>query len=72
MKKLSKANYYATMTDLWTSSFNYPYLSYTVHFINNEWKMFSFCLDTVPLFEDYTGQNLAEAFQDSLSNSKLD
>ena len=72
MKKVSEANYYAATTDLWTSSCNHPYLSYTVHFINNEWKMCSFCLDTVPLFEDHTGQNLAEAFQDILRNWELD
>ena len=33
--------------------------------------MCSFCLDTVPLFEDHTGQNLVEAFQDILRNWKL-
>ena len=56
MKKVSEANYYAATTDLCTSSCNHPYLSYTVHFINNKWKMCSFCLDTVPLFEDHTGK----------------
>ena len=34
--------------------------------------MCSFCLYTVPLFEDHTGQNLAEAFQNILRNWKLD
>ena len=34
--------------------------------------MCTFCLDTVPLFEVPTSQNLAEAFQDTLHNSKLD
>ena len=72
IKKLSEANYYAATTDLWTSLCNHPYLSYTVHFINNEWKIYSFCLDTVPLLKDHTGQNLAEAFQDILRNWRLD
>ena len=34
--------------------------------------MCTFCLDTVPLFEDHTGQNLAKAIQDILRNWKLD
>jgi len=37
-----------------------PYLSYTVLFINRNWEMTSFCQETVPLFEDYTGINISE------------
>ena len=33
--------------------------------------MCSFCLDTVLLFDNHTGQNLAEVFQDILRNWKL-
>jgi len=68
IKKVSEVTYYAATTDLWTSSCNHPYLSYTVPFINDNWKISSFCLDTVPMFEDHTGQNLADAFHDVLDN----
>ena len=49
----------------------HPYLSFTVHFIANDWERRSFCLDTVPVFEDHAGQNLAETVLDILGNWEL-
>ena len=71
MPKLSKLMFFAATTDLWTSAAKHPYLSLTVHFISDEWSLETVCLDTVPLFIDHTGQNLAEAFQDVLGNWNL-
>lgn len=71
MPKLLEMKYFAARSDLWTSSAKHPYLSYTVHFIDGAWSLQSFLLDTVPLFEDHTGQNIAEAFQDILANRSL-
>ena len=68
MPKLSKLSFFAATTDLWTSAAKHPYLSVTVHFINDEWFLETVCLDTVLLFVDHSGQNLAEAFQDVLAN----
>ena len=68
---LKKSKYYAGTTDLWTSTANHPYLSFTIHFIDNDWKLQSFCLDTVPLFDDHTGQNIANTVIDVLSNWEL-
>ena len=65
---MSRAKYFAATTDLWTSCSSHPYLSYTVHFIDDDWQLQSFCLDTVPLFEDHTGQNIAEAILDICEN----
>ena len=65
------ADYFTATTDLWTSSAKHPYLSFTVHFIANDWELRSFCLDTVPVFEDHTGQNLAETVLDILGNWEL-
>ena len=64
--------YLAATTDLWTSAANHPYLSFTVHFINKDWKLQCFCLDTIPLFSDHTGQNIADAIQDILLNWNLE
>ena len=64
--KMSGAKYFAATTDLWTSCNSHPYVSYTVHFIDDDWQLLSFCLDTVLLFEDHTGQNIAEAILDIL------
>ena len=68
---LKNADFYAATSDLWTSSANDPYLSFTVHFITNDWTLKSFCLDTLPLYEDHTGANIAEAIQDVLQNWSL-
>ena len=37
--KMSGAKYFAATTDLWTSCSSHPYLSYTVHFIDNDWQL---------------------------------
>ena len=66
--KMNGAKYFAATTDLWTSCNNHPYLSFTVHFIDDDWLLQSFCLDTVPLFEDHTEQNRAEAIDNMLEN----
>jgi len=69
--KLKDAEFFAATTDLWTSGASHPYLSYTIHFITRDWSLESFCLDTVPLFEDHTGQNIREGIQDILMNWNL-
>ena len=69
--KLGAAKYFAATSDLWTSCSNHPYLSYTAHFIDSNWQLQSFCLNTVPLFEDHTGQNITEALEDILDNWEL-
>ena len=65
---MSGVKYYSGTTDLWTSTSNHPYLSLTIHFINQQWELHSFCLDTVPLFKDHTGETIADAIQDILLN----
>ena len=32
-------NFFPTTTDLWTSTARDPYLSYTCHFVNQEWEI---------------------------------
>ena len=66
--KLEEAAHLSVTTDMWTSNSNSPFMSFTVHFINSARHLQSLCLDTVPLFSDHTGQNIAEAFQDVLVN----
>ena len=58
--------------DLWSSSASQPYLSYTVYFINDDWKLCSKCLKTAFCPEDHTGENLAEFLQDVLMAWGLD
>ena len=47
-------------------------MSFTIHFIDDKWKLKTFCLDTVPVLQYHTGQNLAEAVEDILANWELD
>ena len=47
--ELEMMTFYSATTDLWTSKATHPYLSYTIHFVNENWELQSFCLETVPL-----------------------
>ena len=58
--KLAEVEYYSATTDLWTSRATHPYLSYTIHFVDHNWDLKSFCLETVPLFDDHTGANIKQ------------
>ena len=69
---VTRASFYAVTTDLWTSCARHSFISFTIHFIDDKWELKTFCLDTVPILHDHTGQNLAEAIQDILANWKLD
>ena len=66
-----QANTYAATTDLWTSASCDPYITFTIHFIDDSWVLKSLCLDTVPLSTDHTGQNIADAMKDVLENWDL-
>ena len=66
--KLAQASHFAVTTDLWTSNSNSPFMSFTIHFIDSNWRLQSLCLDTVAIFQDHTGKNITEAFQDVLGN----
>ena len=66
--KLAEMEFFAATTDLWTSRAKHPYLSLTVHFLDPSWSLQAITLETVPLFEDHSGQNIAEALVDVLGN----
>jgi len=71
MPKLKSARYFSATTDFWSSNSNTPFMSFTVHLVDPDWHLLAFCLDTVPLFDDHTGCNICEAFQDDLTNWNL-
>ena len=58
-------------TDLWSSATMAPYMSLTVHFIDQDWKLVSKCLQTSFLPEDHTAVNLADALQDTMREWEL-
>ena len=69
--KLKEAKFFSATTVLWTSAANCHYMTITIHFISSDWELISFCLETVPLFTDHTGQNIADALSDILDNWDL-
>jgi len=68
---LKQAKFYAGTTDLWTSGACDPYMTFTIHFIDSNWDLRSFCLEATPLYADHTGQNIADAIVDILDNWEL-
>ena len=63
--------FYAGTTDLWSSITSEPYLSYTVHFIDNNWNLHAKCLQTHYIPEAHTGVNLKEVLASSLNQWHL-
>ena len=69
--ELKKIQFFSSTTDLWSSETLHPYMSYTIHYVDKEWKMRSFCLQTAFLPTDHTGDNLAEALEATIDGWNL-
>lgn len=63
--QLQNVAYFSTTTDLWSSRTSEPYLSLTVHYIN-DWKLCSTCLQTSYFPEDHTGEVIAQGLKEAL------
>ena len=72
MTQLKQMKHYAMTTDLWTSGACDPYLTLTIHYIDGEWSLKSKCLDTIALFADHTGNNIADCLTDIVFNWELE
>ena len=57
---------------MWSSVTSEPYLCFTLHYIGKEWNLQSTCLHCLFLPEDHTGDNLAEALKETLTEWQLD
>ena len=62
---------YSATTDMWSSVEMKPYLSYTVHFVDSDWKLQSRCLQTEFMPQDHTADNLSVAMTDILAAWEL-
>ncbi len=60
--------YYATTTDMWSSRMSEPYISLTVHFINDDFELKSHCLQTAFFPADHTEENIAHGLRECLSS----
>ena len=47
VSEVGHAQHFAATTDLWSSATTEPYISYTVHFIGDNWELQSYCLQTM-------------------------
>ena len=57
---------FSATTDVWSSIGMRPYMSYTVRYLTNKWKIEKKCLQAHFLPEDHTGEKLAEAMESTL------
>ena len=70
-QRLRKVSYFAGTTDLWSSVGLTPYLGYTIHFINEDWKLESIALSCSFMPEDHTAVNIADAMVETLTEWNL-
>ena len=63
-QKLQETQYYSCTADMWSSRGLFPYMSFTVHYLDREWSFQSRCLETFFLPADHTAINIAEALTD--------
>ena len=57
---------------LWSSSTGKPYMTYTVHFVDNEWYFQRQCLQVLYVPQDHIADNLADTMVDTLDTWGLD
>ena len=67
-ESLKSAEYYSITTDMWSSGKMEPYLAMTVHFVDNEWVLQSYCLQTLFVPENHTAENLVPVLQGVLES----
>ena len=61
MEELSSVEYFSGTTDHWSSVGLKPYISYTIHYIDDQWQLQSKCLQTHFLPEDHTSGVLVDS-----------
>lgn len=65
--ELASVTDFAATSDLWSSEGMVPYISYTVHFLDNDWQLQARCIQTKYLPADHTGAVIAESMEETLS-----
>lgn len=69
--ELDGVSFYSATTDLWSSRVMQPYLSLTLHFINDDWTLRSVCLQTAYFHDEHQGEIIAQGLKDALSSWNL-
>ncbi len=68
---LRNVRYFATTTDLWSSRTSEPYMSLTIHYIDEDWGLQSRCLQTAYFPDDHTADILSAGMEDALASWDL-
>ncbi|XP_059366328.1 zinc finger BED domain-containing protein 4-like [Carassius carassius] len=64
---MATVTFFSTTTDLWSSRTSEPYISLTVHFVDEEFELKSRCLQTSYFPADHTGENIALGLREALA-----
>ena len=72
LHNIKNLKFYSATTDMWSSINGDPYMSYTIHYITEEWELQSTALGTLYFPEDHTGENLSDAIKETLQSWNLD
>lgn len=64
--ELGQVEYLALTTDMWSSCNMMPYMSVTAHYVNQEWRMQSKCLQTSFMPETHSADNLEDALRSTI------
>jgi hypothetical protein len=68
MRALTKVKYVALTADCWTSLSNDGYMTVTVHYLGEQFKMVSRVLNTITFSERHTAKNLAKELRTIVNN----
>ena len=69
---ITNIQYFSATTDMWSSINGEPYMSYTIHYITEDFGLHSTALGTFYFPEDHTGENIADAIKETLHSWNLD
>lgn len=66
LNDIKDIKWFSATSDIWSSIGLYPYISFTLHYISENWELKCKVLETHPFPKDHTGQNIAEVLTEIL------
>ncbi|XP_034146796.1 zinc finger BED domain-containing protein 4-like [Esox lucius] len=70
--EINKTIFFSTNADLWSSRTTEPYISLTIHYIDDNWKQQSKCLQTSYFPDVHTGEIIAAVLREALPSWGLE
>ena len=70
--ELKNVDYFSATADMCSSHSLQPYLSYTIYFVGNDWRLKTRFLHTLYLLQEHTGENIADVLLETLESWNLD